>query len=75
MFAVFLMDIGAEGEGGELCQFEALQAEGDTDDGDAEEQGGQKQTDRHLKSAENEPDHIGDGVLAKIEANLCPHGP
>ena len=53
-------DLLAEGGEGELGGLEALGAQGDPDDGDAEQQTQQSPAQTQPESAENEPDDVGD---------------
>ncbi len=53
-----MLDMGAEGPEGEYAQLDGLQAEGDADDGDEQEQSAQKILDGNLYAAEEYPDDV-----------------
>ena len=65
----------AEGNEGQLCQLEALFAEGDTDDGDAPDQANEQEAESHFPTEQQAPDNIGDGVFAKIAVDGFAKGP
>lgn len=51
---------------GELGKLEALHAEGDTDDGDAEQESGEDEQSRHLDAAEEQPDDVDQGLTETV---------
>ena len=69
------LDGGAERDKSELRELEALLAEGDTDDGDAPNDPRKEKADAEFKTAEDQPDHVGDRVLAEVGLDVRAHGP
>ena len=74
LFCMFLRNGCAEGECSKLSQLECLLAKGDTDDGNAEDQADKQISDRHSKAAEEEPDHVCDGVRAEVAVDGLAEG-
>ena len=64
-----------EGNRCERSQLEALFAEGDADDGDAPEDACKKVGNCKTDAAQEEPDDVGDRVLAEVSGNRFAEGP
>ena len=74
-FSFFRDDSGAEGEERQLCHFEALQTEGNADDGDAENDSRDQVTEGKLDAAEEKPKDVDDDGACFLAVNdLFPKG-
>jgi len=58
-----------------LRQLEALFTKGDTDDGNAVDDAREEEAERQEQTAEDDPDYVCNGVLAKIRINIGAEGP
>ena len=71
---MFLGNGCAEGECSKLSQLECLLAKGNTDDGNAEDQADENIAKSHSETAEDEPDHVCDGVRAEVAVDGSAEG-
>jgi len=65
----------AEGEEGKCAKLEALLTEGDTDDGEAKNNTNEQVYESKLRTAEEDPDKVHNGVAVKVGLHTASEGP